>query len=112
MKLPIYIYGTPVLREVAQDVELNREVLVPLVQDMFDTLDASNGIGLAAPQIGKPIRVVVIDLNVLSDDLPEYKAHWEEKEKWYKKNFPGKLITTYEGNDLSKVAMKIIKEYR
>ena len=73
MKLPIYIYGTPVLREVAQDVELNREVLVPLVQDMFDTLDASNGIGLAAPQIGKPIRVVVIDLNVLSDDLPEYK---------------------------------------
>ncbi len=73
MKLPIYIYGTPVLREVAQDVELNREVLVPLVQDMFDTLDASNGIGLAAPQIGKAIRVVVIDLNVLSDELPEYK---------------------------------------
>jgi len=45
-------------------------------------------------------------------DLPGYKSHWKEKEKWYKKNFPGKLITTYEGNDLSKVAMKIIKEHR
>lgn len=74
MKLPIYIYGMPVLREVAQDVELNHDVLDPLVKDMYETLEASNGVGLAAPQIGKSIRVVVIDLNILSDDLPEYKG--------------------------------------
>lgn len=40
---------------------------------MFETLTESEGVGLAAPQIGKAIRVVVIDLDVLSDELPEYK---------------------------------------
>ena len=40
---------------------------------MWETLAESEGIGLAAPQVGKPIRVVVIDLDVLSDDMPEYK---------------------------------------
>lgn len=64
----------PVLRRVADDVELNRETLDALKDDMFETLDASGGIGLAAPQIGKSIRVVVIDLNVLADDLPEYRG--------------------------------------
>ena len=62
------------LRRVADDVELNRETLDALKDDMFETLDASGGIGLAAPQIGKSIRVVVIDLNVLADDLPEYRG--------------------------------------
>ena len=64
----------PVLRRVADDVELNRETLDALKDDMFETLDASGGIGLAAPQIGKSIRVVVIDLNVLADDLPKYRG--------------------------------------
>lgn len=73
MILPIYIYGQPVLRQVAEDIELNKEEIEPLLADMYQTLDASQGIGLAAPQIGKPIRVVVIDLNVLAEDLPEYK---------------------------------------
>ncbi|CUQ64419.1 peptide deformylase [Segatella copri] len=41
---------------------------------MYETLDSSNGIGLAAPQIGLPIRLVVIDLDVLSEDFPEYKG--------------------------------------
>ena len=42
-------------------------------------------------------------------DLPDYKAHWEKKKKWYEKHFPDKLIITYEGKDLSTEAMKIIK---
>lgn len=45
-------------------------------------------------------------------DLPDYRAHWEIKEKWYEKHFPGKLLTTYEGKDLSIDAMTIIKEYK
>ena len=45
-----------------------------LLEDMYETLSASDGVGLAAPQIGKPIRVSVIDLDVLSEDLPEYKG--------------------------------------
>lgn len=45
-------------------------------------------------------------------DKPDYRAHWEKKEKWYKKNFPGKLLVTYEDKDLSTNAMKIITEYK
>jgi peptide deformylase len=71
--LPIYIYGQPVLRKEAQDISTDYEGLTELIKDMFETLTASEGVGLAAPQIGKPIRLAVIDLDVLSDDLPEYK---------------------------------------
>lgn len=74
MILPIYIYGMPVLREVAQDVELNKEELDNLSKDMFETLAIADGVGLAGPQIGKAIRVVVIDLDVISEDYPEYKG--------------------------------------
>ena len=73
MILPIYIYGQPVLRKVAQDITPDYPELKELISDMFESLTASDGVGLAAPQIGKDIRVVVIDLDVLSDDVPEYK---------------------------------------
>ena len=72
MVLPIYIYGQPVLRKVAQDIDENYPDLKKLIADMFDTLAESNGIGLAAPQIGRDIRVVVMDLDVMKDDYPEY----------------------------------------
>ena len=74
MILPIYTYGQPVLRKVAQDIPTDYPGLQELISDMFETLTASEGVGLAAPQIGKAIRVVVIDLDVLSEDLPEYKG--------------------------------------
>lgn len=73
MILPIYIYGQPVLRKESQDIPEDYPGLKELIADMFETLTASEGVGLAAPQIGKAIRLVVIDLDVLSDDLPEYK---------------------------------------
>jgi peptide deformylase len=73
MILPIYVYGQPVLRKVAEDIPTDYPELPTLLQDMWDTLAESEGIGLAAPQVGKAIRVVVIDLDVLSDDMPEYK---------------------------------------
>ncbi len=74
MVLPIYIYGQPVLRKEAQDIPKDYPGLKELIADMFETMDESDGIGLAAPQIGKDIRVAVIDLNALSDDMPEYKG--------------------------------------
>ena len=74
MILPIYIYGQPVLRKVAEDVTTEYPELKTLIANMFETLDASNGVGLAAPQIGLAIRVVVIDLDVLSEEFPEYKG--------------------------------------
>ena len=73
MILPIYIYGQPVLRKVAEDITPDYPQLKELIADMWDTLAESEGIGLAAPQIGKAIRLSVIDLDVISDDLPEYK---------------------------------------
>ena len=73
MILPIYIYGQPVLRKVAEDIPTDYPDLDQLLQNMRETLAESEGIGLAAPQIGKPIRVVIVDLDPLSDDMPEYK---------------------------------------
>ncbi len=72
MILPIYTFGQPVLRKVAQDIPVDYPDLQQLIKDMFETLDASSGVGLAAPQIGKSIRVVVIDLDVLKEDFPQY----------------------------------------
>ena len=74
MVLPIYIYGQPVLRKTAEDITPDYPELQPLIEDMWETLAESEGIGLAAPQIGKAIRLVVIDLDVLSEDYPEYKG--------------------------------------
>jgi len=71
--LPIYIYGQPVLRRESQDIPKDYPGLQELVDNMFETLTASDGVGLAAPQIGLDIRVVVIDLDVISEDFPEYK---------------------------------------
>lgn len=73
MILPVYLYGQPVLREVAKDVTPDYPDLKVLIANMFETMTASDGVGLAAPQIGLPIRVVVIDLDVVSEDMPEYK---------------------------------------
>ncbi len=72
MILPIYTYGQPVLRKVAQDIAVGDPTLKTFIADMFETLNASEGVGLAAPQVGKAQRVVVIDLDVLKDDMPEY----------------------------------------
>ena len=73
MILPIYIYGQPVLRKETQDITKDYPNLDELLLNMFETLTASDGVGLAAPQIGLDIRLAVIDLDVLSEDLPEYK---------------------------------------
>lgn len=73
MILPIYTYGQSVLREVAQDITPDYPELPSLIDNMFETMVNSDGVGLAAPQIGLPIRVIVIGLNDLSDDYPEYK---------------------------------------
>lgn len=73
MILPIYTYGQPVLRKISQDITPDYPNLKELIANMFETLTESDGVGLAAPQIGLDIRLVVIDLDVLSEDLPEYK---------------------------------------
>ncbi|MDO4819350.1 MAG: peptide deformylase [Prevotella sp.] len=72
MILPIYVYGQPVLRKVADDITKDYPNLKEFISDMYETLEKTGGIGLAAPQVGKAIRVVVIDLHELAEDYPEY----------------------------------------
>lgn len=71
MKLPVYVYGHPVLRKVAEDIDPTDPELAKLVDDMFETMYASEGVGLAAPQIGRAIRLVVIDADPLAENFPE-----------------------------------------
>ena len=74
MILPIYIYVQHVLRKEAEDISADYPELQQLIADMWETLADSEGIGLAAPQIGRPIRLSVIDLDVISEDMPQYKG--------------------------------------
>lgn len=71
MVYPIVIYGHPVLRKVAEDIDRDYPDLDQLIADMFETLYRSEGLGLAAPQIGKSIRLFVIDGEPLAEDEPE-----------------------------------------
>ena len=75
MILPIYTFGQPVLRQEAEEIDKDYPELEQLIKNMYETLERSEGIGLAAPQVGLPIRLVVINLDVISDDLPEYKGY-------------------------------------
>ena len=70
MILPIYLYGQPVLRKPTEDV--TPELLTPeLLADMWETLAVAEGCGLAAPQIGKAIRLFIVDGTELAEDYPE-----------------------------------------
>lgn len=72
MNLPIYLYGTQVLRKQAQPIDADYPELKTLIANMFDTMYNSDGIGLAAPQIGLDIRLLVFDLDPLQEDFPEF----------------------------------------
>jgi peptide deformylase len=61
MILPIVAYGHPVLRKVAKDIDKDYPNLDKLIEDMWETMYASNGVGLAAPQVNKDIRLFVMD---------------------------------------------------
>ena len=73
MILPIYVYGQSVLRKEAEDISKDYPGLKELIANMFETMVHADGVGLAAPQIGLPIRVVTITLDPLSEDFPEFK---------------------------------------
>lgn len=72
MILPIFLYGQPVLRKVTQDITPDYPGLKDLIANMFETMYHADGIGLAAPQVGLDIRLLVIDLSPLSDVDPTF----------------------------------------
>ena len=69
----IVAYGDPVLRKVAEEIDEDYPELDKFIQDMFSTMASSHGVGLAAPQIGKSIRVFVVDASSFEDEEPHLK---------------------------------------
>lgn len=74
MKLPVYLYGHPVLRAISTDVTPEYPELKKFVADMWETMYNSDGVGLAAPQVGRNDRIVVIDADPVADAFPECKG--------------------------------------
>lgn len=73
MVYPIVVYGHPVLRKKAKEIERDQEGLKKFIEDMWETMYVSDGLGLASPQIGKSVRMFVIDGNALAEDHPSMK---------------------------------------
>lgn len=68
MIYPVVVFGDPVLRKKAADIEKDSIDVKELAKDMFETMESANGIGIAAPQIGKSIRIFVVDGTKLEDE--------------------------------------------
>ncbi|HLN22294.1 MAG TPA: peptide deformylase [Bacteroidales bacterium] len=71
MIYPILVIGHPLLRKVAVDIDKDYPALDQFISDMFETMYYSDGLGLAAPQVGKSIRIFVIDGQPLAEDEPD-----------------------------------------
>ncbi len=68
MILPIVAYGDPVLRTVGKDIDASYPNLTGLLENMWETMYHANGVGLAAPQVGLPIRLFLVDTSPFADD--------------------------------------------
>lgn len=72
MKLSIVAYGDPVLKKVCEPIDENYPSLNELIDNMWETMYNASGVGLAAPQVGLPIRLFVVDTSD-NDEEPRYK---------------------------------------
>ena len=77
MLLPIYMYGHPVLRKVAKDIKMDYPDLDKFLEDLWQTMYEADGIGLAAPQVGKSIRIFVVDGSLFEETDPRCKE-WKQ----------------------------------
>lgn len=98
MVLPIVAYGDPVLRKKATDVPKGYPDLQSFIEAMFDTMYAAYGVGLAAPQVGLPIRLFVIDASPFAED-EDLSPHEQEQLKNFKKVFINAQIIEETGNE-------------
>jgi len=71
MIIPIVAYGDPILKKEATEIDKNYPDLKPLIDNMFETMYAAQGVGLAAPQIGKSIRLFIVDGSPFADDADD-----------------------------------------
>lgn len=100
MILPIIAYGDPVLKRKALPISKDYEGLEQLIESMWDTMYHAHGVGLAAPQIGKSIRLFVIDGSPFADD-EDATPNDQLVLKSFKKVFINAEMLTEEGDDFS-----------
>jgi peptide deformylase len=91
MILPIVAYGHPILRRIAKEIDKDYPNLQGLISDMFETMYATSGVGLAAPQINLSIRLLVIDATPYAKDYPQAEG--------FKKAMLNPVIIGEEGED-------------
>ena len=99
MNLPIVAYGAAVLRKKCEEISADHQGLEKLLEDMWETMYNSNGVGLAAPQINKPIRIFVVDSAQIIEDLDEEEVAKYPNDKGYKGVFINAKITALEGDE-------------
>jgi peptide deformylase len=104
MVLPIVVYGDPVLRKVCTDIRPDDPTLPQLIADMFDTMYAAKGVGLAAPQVGKAVRLFVIDASPFAeadedDEDDEFSPAEKAELQSFKRVFINPRITEERGEE-------------
>ena len=91
MILPIVVYGDPVLRKKCVEIEKSHPNLEQIIKDMYETMYDANGVGIAAPQVGKPIRLFLVDASpfaeVDEDEEPEFSEAEMKEMNGFKKTF-------------------------
>ncbi len=99
MILPIVAYGDPVLKKEAQEIDKDFPGLDKLIADMFETMYAASGVGLAAPQIGKSIRLFIVDGSPFAEDEEDEEDPRAEGMENFKKVFINPIIEEETGEE-------------
>ncbi len=104
MILPIVAYGDPILRKIAAPIDKTYPNLEALIENMFETMYEASGVGLAAPQVGKSIRLFIIDAEPFSEDEaeegdPEFTAEQLAEMKNFKKVFINPRVISESGEE-------------
>ena len=101
MILPIVAYGSPILRKISKDIDAEYLGLQKLLDDMWETLYNSNGVGLAAPQINKDIRLFMVDSEQIFENQEEDEKGEYPDEPGFKGVFINARIVALGGNEWS-----------
>lgn len=99
MILPIVAYGSPVLRKLCHEIDETYPGLNKLIEDMWETMYNSNGVGLAAPQVNKDIRLFVMDSTQIFENLEEDEENLYPDAPGFKGVFINAHISKIEGNE-------------
>ena len=98
MILPIYGYGEPVLRQVAEEIPSDYPNLSVIISNMYETMYNAYGVGLAAPQVGLSIRLFVIDTEPFSDS-DDLSKEEQQQLKGFKRTFINATMLKEEGEE-------------